>query len=496
MTPSIMVQGAGSNVGKSVLVAGLCRIFARRGVRVMPFKPQNMSNNAGVTADGGEIGRAQMLQARGAGVDARNDMNPILLKPESDSGAQIIVQGQRYGTMLASEYGQHKAALMPKVMESYARLAGDAELVIVEGAGSPAETNLRAGDIANMGFAEAADVPVILVGDIDRGGVIASLVGTHQVLDPADAARIKGFVVNKFRGDSALFVDGMQTIAAATGWQNLGIVPWFAEATHLPAEDILDLTPIKQEAGQATGQETGAYHIAVPMLRRIANFEDLDPLMQDPACRVTLVEAGMPLPIDADMVLLPGSKSTIADLEFLREQGWEADLKFLRRHGKAVVGLCGGYQMLGKQIHDPDGIEGKAGRVAGLGLLDVETTLHPKKTLGAVGGVDAATGRNVQGYEIHLGATTGSDCARPMLKDLSDGRAGDGAISADGQVAGCYLHGLFASDEFRRAWLKRAGAAASDFIFEDHIEAVLEHLADHLEAHLDIGAIAKIAGLN
>ena len=453
MTPSIMVQGAGSNVGKSVLVAGLCRIFARRGVRVMPFKPQNMSNNAGVTADGGEIGRAQMLQARGAGVEPRTDMNPILLKPESDSGAQIIVQGQRYGTMLARDYGQHKSRLLPKVMESYARIADDAGLVIIEGAGSPAETNLRAGDIANMGFAEAADVPVILIGDIDRGGVIASLVGTHQVLDPADSARIKGFVINKFRGDSALFAEGMRAIVAATDWQNLGIVPWFAEAAHLPAEDILDLTPIKQ----ATGQATGAYHIAVPILRRIANFEDLDPLMQDPAFRLTLVEAGMPLPMDADMVLLPGSKSTIADLAFLRAQGWEADLKFLRRHGKAVVGLCGGYQMLGKWIHDPDGIEGKAGRVAGLGLLDVETTLRAEKMLGAVAGVEVATGANVQGYEIHLGDTTGSDCARPMLKDLSDGRAGDGAMSADGQVAGCYLHGLFASDEFRAHGLKKQG---------------------------------------
>ena len=488
MTPSIMVQGAGSNVGKSVLVAGLCRIFARRGVRVMPFKPQNMSNNAGVTADGGEIGRAQMLQARGAGVEPRTDMNPILLKPESDSGAQIIVQGQRYGTMLARDYGQHKSRLLPKVMESYARITHDAGLVIIEGAGSPAETNLRTGDIANMGFAEAADVPVILIGDIDRGGVIASLVGTHQVLEAADSARIKGFIINKFRGDSALFAEGMQTIASATGWQNLGIVPWFAEAAHLPAEDILDLTP--------TTQMTGAYHIAVPILRRIANFEDLDPLMQDPAFRVTLVEAGMPLPADADMVLLPGSKSTIADLEFLRAQGWEADLKFLRRHGKAVVGLCGGYQMLGKWIHDPDGIEGKAGSVAGLGLLDVETTLRAEKMLGAVAGVEVATGANVQGYEIHLGESTGSDCARPMLKDLSDGRAGDGAVSADGQVAGCYLHGLFARDEFRRAWLKRAGAEASDFMFESHIEAVLERLADHLEARLDIGGIAKIAGLN
>ena len=488
MTPSIMVQGAGSNVGKSVLVAGLCRIFARRGVRVMPFKPQNMSNNAGVTADGGEIGRAQMLQARGAKVEPRTDMNPILLKPESDTGAQIIVQGQRYGTMLARDYGQHKTRLLPKVMQSYARIADDAELVIIEGAGSPAETNLRAGDIANMGFAEAADVPVILIGDIDRGGVIASLVGTHQVLDPADSARIKGFIINKFRGDSALFADGMRAIAEATGWQNLGIVPWFAEAAHLPAEDILDLTP--------TTQMTGAYHIAVPILHRIANFEDLDPLMQDPAFRVTLVEAGMPLPADADMVLLPGSKSTIADLEFLRAQGWEADLKFLRRHGKAVVGLCGGYQMLGKWIHDPDGIEGKAGRVAGLGLLDVETTLRAEKMLGAVAGVEVATGAKVQGYEIHLGDTTGSDCTRPMLKDLSDGRQTDGAISTDGQVAGCYLHGLFASDEFRRAWLEKAGAGASDFIFADHIETVLEQLADHLETHLDIESIAKIAGLN
>ena len=376
MTASIMVQGAGSNVGKSVLVAGLCRYFSSQGLTVMPFKPQNMSNNAAVTSDHGEIGRAQALQARAARAAPISDMNPVLLKPETDTGAQIIVQGARYGTMRAAEYGQHKASLMPKVMESYARLEARADLVIIEGAGSPAEVNLRQGDLANMGFAEEADVPVILVGDIDRGGVIASLVGTHAVLEPSEKQRIKGFLINKFRGDTSLFADGMDIISDRTGWLGLGILPWFGAAARLPAEDILDL---ETKSSQSSNRDS--YHVAVPVIRRIANFDDLDPLSQDPSFRVTLVKPGEPLPLDADLVLLPGSKSTIADLQFLREQGWDQDLMTLRRHGKAVIGLCGGYQMLGKYIHDPDGIEGVAGSVDGLGLLDIETTLTEQKTL-------------------------------------------------------------------------------------------------------------------
>lgn len=488
MTASIMVQGAGSNVGKSVLVAGLCRYFYRQGLTVLPFKPQNMSNNAAVTADGGEIGRAQALQARAAGVQPLVDMNPVLLKPETDTGAQIIVQGQRFGTMRAAEYGRHKASLMPKVLESYYRLKDAADLVIVEGAGSPAEVNLRHGDLANMGFAEEADVPVILVGDIDRGGVIASLVGTHAVLEETEKQRIKGFLINKFRGDTSLFADGMTIIADRTGWQGLGILPWFADASRLPAEDILDL-----QSKSSRSANTDACHVAVPIMRRIANFDDLDPLSQDPAFRVTLVNPGDALPLDADMVLLPGSKATVADLAFFREQGWDHDLYTLRRHGKAIIGLCGGYQMLGQMIHDPHGIEGQKGSVEGLGLLDIETTLTDDKTLTTSTGRETSTGEEVTGYEIHLGQTTGPDCARPMLTHQKQHH--DGAMSADGQVAGCYMHGLFASDGFRAKWLARQGHKASDMIFEDQVEATLDHLADHLAEHLDMDAIAAMAGL-
>jgi adenosylcobyric acid synthase len=492
MTASIMVQGAGSNVGKSVLVAGLCRYFSSQGLTVMPFKPQNMSNNAAVTSDHGEIGRAQALQARAARAAPISDMNPVLLKPETDTGAQIIVQGARYGTMRAAEYGQHKASLMPKVMESYARLEARADLVIIEGAGSPAEVNLRQGDLANMGFAEEADVPVILVGDIDRGGVIASLVGTHAVLEPSEKQRIKGFLINKFRGDTSLFADGMDIISDRTGWLGLGILPWFGAAARLPAEDILDL---ETKSSQSSNQNS--YHVAVPVIRRIANFDDLDPLSQDPSFRVTLVKPGEPLPLDADLVLLPGSKSTIADLQFLREQGWDQDLMTLRRHGKAVIGLCGGYQMLGKYIHDPDGIEGMAGRVDGLGLLDIETTLTEQKTLTHTTGIETRTGAAISGYEIHLGQTTGADTAQPMVDHIAgrDGKTADGAISPDGQVAGCYMHGLFASDTFRSAWLNRHGKASSQIVFDQQIDTTLDQLANHLAVHADLDAIARIAGL-
>jgi len=489
MKGAVMVQGAGSNVGKSLLVAGLCRVFARKGLTVRPFKPQNMSNNAAVTKEGGEIGRAQALQARASFADPSIHMNPVLLKPETDTGAQVIVQGNRMGTMRAREYGSRKAELLPRVLESFECLKSEADLVIIEGAGSPAEVNLRAGDIANMGFAEAADVPVILVGDIDRGGVIASLVGTAKVLEPSEVARIKGFLVNKFRGDTTLFADGMEIIEKATGWSGLGILPWFDGARALPAEDILDLS------AKADSREDGRrLHVAVPVLRRIANFDDLDPLSGDPAIRLTLVEAGTPLPMDADLVLLPGSKSTLADLAFLCEQGWDIDLKALRRRGAKIVGLCGGYQMLGRYVRDPMGIEGPAGEVEGLGLLDVETTLLSEKTVRFSAGTDLASGAGVEGYEIHLGRTEGPDTARPMLK-LNDGRT-DGAVSPDGLVMGCYMHGLFASDTYRSCWLRDHSGSGSTLRFDNSIEEGLEALADHLEAHADIRALAGIAGLS
>ncbi len=471
---AIMIQGTGSNVGKSMLVAGICRALLRRGLVVRPFKPQNMSNNAAV-ADGGEIGRAQALQAMACGVKPSVDMNPILLKPESETGAQVVVQGQRLTTVKARDYGALKSSLMPKVLQSFQRLKAVADIVVVEGAGSPAEVNLRAGDIANMGFAEAADVPVVLVGDIDRGGVIAQIVGTKAVISNPDAARITGFIVNKFRGDPTLFDEGFKAIEAHTAWHGLGTLPWFSEAQTLPAEDALDI--------HSSG--SGSYHIAVPQLSRMANFDDLDPLAQEPNVRVTMVPAGQPLPSDADLVLIPGTKSTIKDLAFFRAQGWEIDLKAHLRRGGKVLGICGGYQMLGQVIADPDGIEGPAGEVAGLGLLDVQTTMRAEKRVSEVAAVHLASGAAVRGYEIHIGSTEGADRARPMFSVAGQP---EGAMSADGQVAGSYLHGLFSADTFRAAWLGESGLA-----YGAAVEAALEALADHIEAHLDIDALLGMA---
>jgi adenosylcobyric acid synthase len=485
-TPALMIQGTGSNVGKSLIVAGLCRLFANRGLTVRPFKPQNMSNNAAVTADGGEIGRAQALQALGARLPLTVHMNPVLLKPETDVGAQVIVQGRRAGTMRAREYGSRKAELLPKVLESFARMCDGADLVLVEGAGSPAEINLRAGDIANMGFAEAADIPVALCGDIDRGGVIASLVGTHTILPDDERKRIKAFFVNRFRGDVSLFDEGVAEIASRTGWRSLGVVPWFSDARKLPAEDALGL-----EDGVGRGEVT----IVVPVISRIANFDDLDPLRLEPGVSLRLVQPGDPLPGDADVVLLPGSKSTVGDLAFFRKQGWDVDLAAHVRRGGRIVGICGGYQMLGKTIADPDGIEGPAGTVQGLGLLDVETVLTPDKRLVEVTGTHAASGTQLSGYEIHIGRTQGADCVRPFAHVISSAnpKHPDGAVSPDGCISGTYLHGLFASDAFRAGFLKELGAGSS-LGYEREIDATLDALAAHLEACMDIEALLEIAG--
>jgi adenosylcobyric acid synthase len=481
-----MIQGTGSHVGKSVLVAGLARALLRCGLKVAPFKPQNMSNNAAVAADGGEIGRAQALQARAAGLAPSVHMNPVLLKPEGETGAQVIVQGKRAGTMRAAEYGRRKAELLPKVLESFAAVGRGMDIVLVEGAGSPAEVNLRLGDIANMGFAEAADVPVVIVGDIDRGGVIASLVGTHAVLAGEDRKRIRGFIVNKLRGDAGLFAPGAARVVAETGWPNLGVVPWFDAARLLPAEDALALL----DPDVRRGDEKGKPVVAVPHLRRIANFDDLDPLRAEPGVSVVLVEPGMVFP-DADLIVIPGSKSTIADLAFLRAQGWDIDIAAHVRRGGRVLGLCGGYQMLGRTIDDPEGVEGAAGSVAGLGLLDVETVLVVDKTTVAVDGLHVATGESIAGYEIHLGRTTGSDCARPFV-ELGD--RVDGATSADGAVAGTYVHGIFAADGFRRKFLAELGLPASSLRYEALVEETLDALAVHLERHIDIDALLAITG--
>jgi len=481
MAKSIMIQGAGSNVGKSMVVAGICRAAVNRGLSVRPFKPQNMSNNAAVTADGGEIGRAQALQALACNVPAVTDMNPVLLKPETDIGAQVVVQGQRLTTVKARDYAQLKPTLMASVLDSFERLGQGVDLIVVEGAGSPAETNLRAGDIANMGFAEAANVPVVLLGDIDRGGVIAQMVGTHVILPDTDRDKIKAFAINKFRGDVNLFDDGLAEIATRTGWANLGVIPWFQDAAKLPAEDAADITGTVQKNG---------FKIAVPQLSRIANFDDLDPLGLDPNISVHMIPAGRPLPLDADLILIPGSKSTIGDLAFFRAQGWDVDLAAHVRRGGYVLGICGGYQMLGKELHDPDGIEGPAGSYPGLGLLDVTTVMHSEKRLAEVTGTYTVTGDKITGYEIHIGHTEGPDCTRAWLE--IEGRA-EGAASRNGRIQGCYIHGLFSADIFRTAYLATFGATSAMFNYDDEIDQVLNALAAHIETYMDLDKLLLMA---
>ncbi len=483
---SLMFMGTGSDVGKSLIVAGLCRLLSNRGVRVAPFKPQNMSNNAAVTPDGREIGRAQALQARACRLAPSVHMNPVLLKPQSETGAQIIVQGRMMGSAKARDFQARKRELLPAVLDSFERLKAQADIILVEGAGSASEINLRANDIANMGFARAADVPVILIGDIDRGGVIASLVGTKYVVTPEDAVMIRGFLVNKMRGDATLFADGMTAIAQMTGWAALGLIPYFEDARKLPAEDALglrDLVNVKSGNGKLK--------IAVPLLPRISNFDDLDPLRNEPDVCVELIQRGQALPRHADLILLPGSKSTIDDLSALRSAGWDIDIAAHVRHGGRVLGLCGGYQMLGRRISDPHGIEGAPRTVEGLGLLDVETEFGREKSLLEVEGTLAASGAHFKGYEMHVGRTSGPGTARPVLR-FADGRA-DGATSPDGLVSGCYVHGLFASDTARAAWLAQSGASTSGESYEATIDAVLDGLAAHLAHHVDIETLLSFA---
>ncbi|WP_221793916.1 cobyric acid synthase [Aquisediminimonas sediminicola] len=476
---AIMLQGTGSDVGKSVLVAGICRLLANRGLRVLPFKPQNMSNNAAVTPDGGEIGRAQALQALACRAPLSVDMNPVLLKPQSDKSAQVVVHGRVQGTLGAEYYRERKGELLAAVADSYHRLRAAADIVIVEGAGSPAEINLRAGDIANMGFARAANVPVVLVGDIDRGGVIASIVGTKSVIDPADALMIRGFLINKFRGDVSLFTDGYEAIAARTGWEGLGIIPWISAVARLPAEDAVTL-----QTPNAGGN--GRMHIAVPMLSRIANFDDFDPLAQEPGVRLNMIPPGQILPADADLVILPGTKATIADLAFLRAQGWDIDIAAHVRRGGRVLGICGGYQMMGRTIADPHGIEGQAHTVDGLGLLPVHSVMHADKILREARGTRLCDGAAFAGYEIHAGITTGAE--RPLLR-MADGRD-EGAASADGRIAGCYIHGLFNLAEQRRGWIDTASNGLDQHLTVDR---ALDELATELEKTVAIDRLLAIA---
>ena len=477
MTASLrlMVQGTTSDAGKSTLVAGLARVLARRGLRVAPFKPQNMALNSAVTADGGEIGRAQALQALAAGVAPHTDFNPVLLKPSTDIGAQVIIHGKVHAQLSAQDYHEYKPIAMQAVMASWNRLVREYESVLVEGAGSPAEINLRDRDIANMGFAETADVPVILIADIDKGGVFAHLVGTLDLLSASERARVLGFVINRFRGDIGLLQSGLDWLEARTGLPVFGVLPYL-HGLFLDAEDAID-------GFQTVGAETRLRAIA-PALPRVSNHTDLDPLRLHPEVDFSWVGPGQRIPA-ADLVVLPGSKSVIHDLAWLREQGWEAYLQRHLRYGGKVLGLCGGYQMLGHWVRDPLGMEGAPGQAPGLGWLDIDTTLEPDKRLRQVAGKLTVASARVGGYEIHLGVTRGEALTRPLVH-LDDGRS-DGAVSEDGLVAGTYVHGLMDQAEALSAILAWAGVP--DAVAEDigaRREADLNRLADAVERHLDL----------
>ncbi|ABD07981.1 adenosylcobyric acid synthase (glutamine-hydrolysing) [Rhodopseudomonas palustris HaA2] len=497
---ALMIQGTSSDVGKSMVVAGLCRAYSRRGLVVRPFKAQNMSNNAAVADDPdlppgpdgeaarGEIGRAQALQARACRTTPSIHMNPVLLKPQTEIGAQVVLRGRVLGNCPARIYHHMRQRLIPAVLDSFERLADEADLVLVEGAGSGAEVYLRASDITNMRFAEAADLPVVFLSDIDRGGTMAALVGSYVLLNDGDRARVAGYLINKFRGDFSLFEPGCRTITEQTGWPFLGVLRWFPGADRLPAEDSLALE-------RAAAASRGRIRIAVPRLQRVANFDDLDPLAAEPDVDLRWIQPGSPIPGDVDVVVLPGSKATRTELDLIRREGWDIDILAHVRRGGRVVGLCAGFQMLGRVVRDPRGIEGPPGETPGLGLLDVETEISDDKRLIEIEAVDLNGGCRVTGYEMHMGRTTGAGLARPWLL-LDDGRdesRPEGAVSADGRVMGAYLHGLFVGDAFRSAWLGELGAARSGLDFERRIEDALDALADHCEDNLDLDALLALA---
>ncbi|MCG6204351.1 cobyric acid synthase [Rhodopseudomonas sp. HC1] len=497
---ALMIQGTSSDVGKSMVVAGLCRAYARRGLAVRPFKAQNMSNNAAVAADSdlppgpdgtaprGEIGRAQALQARACGVPPSIHMNPVLLKPQSEIGAQVVLRGRVLGNCPARIYHHMRQRLIPAVLDSFERVAAESDLVLVEGAGSGAEVYLRASDITNMRFAEAADLPVVFLSDIDRGGTMAALVGSYVLLSEADRARVVGYLINKFRGDFSLFEPGCRTITEQTGWPFLGVLRWFPGADRLPAEDSLALE-------RAAAASRGRLKIAVPRLARVANFDDLDPLVAEPDIDLRWIQPGSPIPADIDVVILPGSKATRSELDMIRREGWDIDIQAHVRRGGRVVGLCAGFQMLGRVVRDPLGLEGPPGETAGLGLLDIETEISGDKRLVEIDARDGLSGCRVTGYEMHMGRTIGAGLARPWLT-LDDGAGKlrpEGAMSADGRVVGGYLHGIFGGDDFRSAWLGQVGAATSGLDFERRIDDALETLADHCESNLDLDALLALA---
>jgi adenosylcobyric acid synthase len=481
---TLMVQGTTSDAGKSTLVTALCRWLTRQGVAVVPFKPQNMALNSAVTADGGEIGRAQAVQAQACGLQPHTDMNPVLLKPNSDTGAQVIIHGRAVTTMNAVAYHGYKTIAMEAVLQSHARLSAQYPVIMVEGAGSPAEINLRANDIANMGFAEAVDCPVILVADINRGGVFAHLVGTLELLEPNEQARVKGFVINRFRGDIALLQSGLDWLEARTGKPVLGVLPYVMDL-HLEAEDGLDQ--------RQTDKVEQVLNVVVPVLPRISNHTDFDPLRLHPQVNLQFVGPGQTIP-PADLIILPGSKSVRSDLAYLRANGWDAAITRHLRYGGKVLGICGGLQMLGEQVHDPLGLEGAAGSSAGLGLLDLSTVLEQEKQLRNVSGHLQLENAQVSGYEIHAGVTSGSALERPAVY-LDDGRC-DGAQSVDGQILGTYLHGLFESPASCTALLRWAGLQNVQAVdYHALRERDIERLADLVENHLDGPLLRQLCGL-
>ncbi len=481
-TPTLMVQGTTSDAGKSALVTGLCRVLARRGVCVAPFKPQNMALNSAVTVDGGEIGRAQAVQAQACGLAPHSDMNPVLLKPNTEVGAQVILQGRAIGNLDAVDYHDYKPIARTAVLASYGRLCSQYGAILAEGAGSPAEVNLRAQDIANMGFAEAVDCPVLLIADIDRGGVFAHLVGTLALLARTERARIAGFVINRFRGDLALLKPGLDWLTRRTGKPVLGVLPYL-HGLHLEAEDALCHDALAPE---------GPLRIIVPALPRISNHTDFDPLRLHPQVAFRYIGPGLAIP-PCDLIILPGSKSVRADLAWLRAQGWEPAISRHLRYGGKLIGLCGGFQMLGLALHDPLGLEGEPGESPGLGLLAVTTTLERDKQLRNVTGRLAFEEAIVTGYEIHAGVTRGEALMRPAV--YLDGGT-DGALSEDGQILGTYLHGLFESTAACNSLLRWAGL--DDPQTPDYHavrEAHIDRLADACETHLDLPAITRLLGI-
>ena len=482
MSDCLMVQGTTSDAGKSLLVTALCRWLQRRGIAVAPFKPQNMALNSAVSADGGEIGRAQAVQAQACGLPPHTDMNPVLLKPNSDTGAQVILHGHPVANMQADAYHDYKQIAREAVMASWQRLRAQYQVVIVEGAGSPAEINLRDKDIANMGFALEADCPVILIADIDRGGVFAHLVGTLELLTEEERALVKGFVINRFRGDITLLQPGLDWLEQHTGKPVIGVLPWL-HGLHLEAEDALPDTTHSQDGN--------AVRIAVPVLPRISNHTDFDPLRLHPQVALHFAGPGEPLPA-ADLIILPGSKSVRGDLAWLRQQGWDKAIHRHLRYGGKLLGICGGFQMLGASIHDPHGIESAPGSSAGLDLLRMETTLQTEKQLHNVRGTLWLDSAPARGYEIHAGISTGPALQRPAIQ-LDDARE-DGAISDDGQIAGTYLHGLFEQPEAMRALLRWAGLhdTATEFDYTAVREHGIERLADSVEEYLDTGFIERL----